>query len=93
MAITILIPTALRQFTDNLSEIEVENSQTVNEALENLVTEYSDLKRHLFTEEGTLRSFVNVYIGEDDIRELNGVDTKLKEDETLILVPSIAGGV
>ena len=93
MAVTILIPTALRLFTDNLSEIEVENSETVNQALEGLVTKYGDLKRHLFTEEGTLRSFVNVYIGEDDIRELNGIETALKDDETLILVPSIAGGV
>jgi adenylyltransferase/sulfurtransferase len=93
MAVTILIPTALRLFTDNLSEIEVENSETVNQALEGLVTKYGDLKRHLFTEEGTLRSFVNVYIGEDDIRELNGIETALKDGETLILVPSIAGGV
>lgn len=93
MAVTILIPTALRLFTDNLSEIEVENSETVTEALESLVTEYSDLKRHLFTEEGTLRSFVNVYIEENDIRELNGVNTALKDGQTLILVPSIAGGV
>ena len=93
MSVTILIPTALRLFTDNLSEIEVENSETVNQALDGLVTKYGDLKRHLFTEEGTLRSFVNVYIGEDDIRELNGIDTAVKDGETLILVPSIAGGV
>lgn len=93
MAATILIPTALRLFTDNLSEIEIQNSKTVTEALEALVTEYSDLKRHLFTEEGTLRGFVNIYIGEDDIRELNGLDTALKDGETLILIPSIAGGV
>ena len=93
MSVTILIPTALRLFTDNLSEIEVENSETVKQALEGLTTKYSDLKRHLFTEDGTLRSFVNVYIGEDDIRELNGIETSLKDGETLILVPSIAGGV
>ena len=93
MAVTILIPTALRQFTDNLSEVEVGNSKTVNQALEVLSTKYDDLKRHLFTEEGILRSFVNVYIGEEDIRQLNGVDTALIGDETLILVPSIAGGV
>ena len=93
MAVTILIPTALRLFTDNSSEVEVENSETVNQALEGLVTKYGDLKRHLFTEDGTLRSFVNVYIGEDDIRELNGTDTAIKDGETLILVPSIAGGV
>jgi molybdopterin converting factor small subunit len=93
MAVTILIPTALRLFTDNLSEIEIQNSKTVTEALEALVTEYSDLKRHLFTEEGTLRGFVNIYVGEDDIRELNGLDTALKDGETLILIPSIAGGV
>lgn len=93
MAVTILIPTALRQFTDNLSEVEVGNSNTVNQALEVLSTKYDDLKIHLFTEEGTLRSFVNVYIGEEDIRQLNGVDTALIGDETLILVPSIAGGV
>jgi adenylyltransferase/sulfurtransferase len=93
MAVTILIPTALRQFTDNLSEVEVGKSNTVNQALEVLSTKYDDLKRHLFTEAGTLRSFVNVYIGEEDIRQLNGVDTVLIGDETLILVPSIAGGV
>lgn len=93
MAVTILIPTALRLFTDNLSEIEVQNSKTVTEALEILVTEYSDLKRHLFTEEGTLRGFVNIYIGEDDIRDLNGLSTALKDGDTLILIPSIAGGV
>ncbi|MDP4177796.1 MAG: MoaD/ThiS family protein [Bacillota bacterium] len=92
MAVSILIPTALRQFTDNLSEVEIENSTTVQEALDGLVAKYSDLKRHLFTDDGTLRSFVNIYIGEDDIRQLDGTATKLKDNETLILVPSIAGG-
>lgn len=93
MAVSILIPTALRQFTDNLSEIEVQNAQTVKEALESLVTEYCDLKRHLFAEDSTLRSFVNIYVGEEEIRQLKGVNTELKDGETLILVPSIAGGM
>ena len=92
MAVAILIPTALRQFTDGLSEVSVE-AKTVREALKGLTAKYVDLQKHLFTNEETLRSFVNVYVNEDDIRQKNGLDTPLAGNETLMLVPSIAGGL
>ena len=91
MAVTLLIPTALRQFTDGNSEVNVE-AATVKEALDALSVRYVDLKKHLFNEAGNLRSFVNVYVNEDDIRQKSGLDTAVKADDTVMLVPSIAGG-
>ena len=87
----ILIPTALRQYTDNLSEVSV-GGINIREALDELALKYADLQKHLFTEKKTLRSFVNVYLNEEDIRELDSLDTLIKENDTIILVPSIAGG-
>lgn len=92
MSVAILIPTALRQFTDGLSEVNVE-AKSVREALEKLSETYVDLQKHLFTDKKSLRSFINVYIGEDDIRQKDGLETVLGENDTLMLVPSIAGGM
>jgi molybdopterin converting factor small subunit len=91
MAVTILIPTALRQFTDGSAEVTV-NASVVLEALNNLTSQYPDLKKHLFADTHKLRSFVNIYINEEDIRHKNGLDTQLSGNETIMLVPSIAGG-
>jgi adenylyltransferase/sulfurtransferase len=91
MSITIQLPTALRTFTDGLSEVQVE-AKTVDEALRQLAKDYADLKRHLFDETDTLRSFVNVYLNDEDIRSVNGVSTLLKAGDTLMLIPAIAGG-
>jgi sulfur-carrier protein adenylyltransferase/sulfurtransferase len=91
MSVTIAIPTALRQFTDGQSEISVEAS-TVQDALVQLTTTYLDLQKHLFIDGTTLRSFVNVYVNEDNIRQKNGLDTSLKDGDTVLLIPSIAGG-
>ncbi|MGA2141946.1 MAG: molybdopterin-synthase adenylyltransferase MoeB [Brevinematales bacterium] len=91
MANLILIPTALRQFTDGLGEVEVE-AKTVGEALDKLTGNYADLKRHLYNEQNKLRSFVNVYVNEEDIRQKNGLETQLGKGDTIMLVPSIAGG-
>jgi len=91
MAISILIPTALRQFTDDLSEVNVE-AKTVREALDKLTETYVDLQKHLFTDMNALRSFVNIYVGEDDIRQKEGLATTLGDNDTIMLVPSIAGG-
>lgn len=91
MPVTILIPAALRQFTDGLSEVGVE-AKTVGEALNGLTAQYPDLQRHLFTEKETLRSFVNVYVNEDDIRQKDGLATPLSDTDTIMLLPSIAGG-
>lgn len=91
MSVSILIPTALRQFTEGLAEVKTE-ANTVRAALSHLTETYTDLHKHLFTEQETLRTFVNVYVNEDDIRQKDGLDTKLANNDTVMLVPSIAGG-
>lgn len=91
MAIKILIPTPLRPYTGKQSTAEVPG-QTVGEALSNLVGQHPDLKRHLFGEDGKLRSYVNVYLNDDDIRYLAKEETPAKETDTITIVPSVAGG-
>ena len=87
----LLIPTALRVYTNGLSEIEVAGN-SVAEALGHLIITYTDLEKHLFTENGTLRSYINIYVNEEDIRQKERLNTPLKGDETILLIPSIAGG-
>lgn len=87
----IAIPTALRQFAGGQPTYDV-SAPTVGQALKQLVAEYPDLGKHLFNDEGNLRSFVNIYFDEEDIRYLDGLETPLKEGSELTIVPSIAGG-
>lgn len=87
---SIKIPTPLRVYTGNLAEVQVDGA-TVGEALDALVAAHPDLKTHLFAE-GKLRSFVNVFLGDEDIRFLQGVDTPISADAKLRIIPSIAGG-
>jgi adenylyltransferase/sulfurtransferase len=91
MAVTIIIPTPLRQFAGGQSEIEVE-ATTAGEALNALTTQFVDLKKHLYNDQNKLRNFVNVYVGDEDIRHLDGENTSVKDGETVMIVPSIAGG-
>lgn len=91
MAVTIIIPTPLRQFAGGKSEIEVE-AATAGEALSQLTAQFADLKKHLYNDQNALRSFVNVYVGDEDIRHLDGENTAVKPGETIMIVPSIAGG-
>src|SRR5688572_12660544 len=91
MAVTIIIPTALRQYDRNNSEIEVE-AQTAGEALERLTATHGELRGHLYNDQNRLRNFVNVYVNDEDIRHTSGADTPLKDGDTLMIVPSIAGG-
>lgn len=92
MSIKILIPTPLRPFTGKQPTVEVAG-HTVGEALSNLVTQHPDLRRHLFAEDGKLRSFVNVYLNDDDVRYLAKEATPAKDTDTITIVPSVAGGV
>jgi molybdopterin converting factor small subunit len=87
----IKIPTPLRQYTGGDSEVEV-GGETAGETLGNLASEYPDLRQHLYTGDGKLRSFVNVYKGDEDIRYLDGTDTEVSENDELSIIPSIAGG-
>ncbi|HEV3275687.1 MAG TPA: MoaD/ThiS family protein [Terriglobia bacterium] len=91
MAVKVIIPTPLRQYAAKKESIDVEAS-TVGEALSGLTTQYSGLRRHLYNEEGKIRSFVNVYLNDEDIRYLSKEQTPVKENDVLSIVPSIAGG-
>jgi molybdopterin/thiamine biosynthesis adenylyltransferase/rhodanese-related sulfurtransferase/molybdopterin converting factor small subunit len=87
----ILIPTALRQFTAQQDSVEA-SGVTVAEALAQLTGQYPDLKKNLFNDQGKLRSFVNIYVDDEDIRYLDKEATTLLGGETISIVPSIAGG-
>jgi adenylyltransferase/sulfurtransferase len=87
----VLIPTALRQFTEGQDSIEVMGG-TVAEVLTQLTTRYPNIKKNLYTDTGKLRSFVNVYVNDEDIRYLDKDATELEGTETISIVPSIAGG-
>jgi adenylyltransferase/sulfurtransferase len=91
MGVTVVIPTPLRQFAGGNSEIEVQ-AATAGDALLELTTEHAELRKHLFNEQDKLRNFINVYVGDEDIRHLDGPETKLSDGETIMIVPSIAGG-
>ena len=85
------IPTPLRPYTEGQSEISVQG-ENVAEALDDLTIQYPQLKKHIFSDAGDLRAFVNLFLGEEDIRHLQGVETPLKEDDRLRIIPSSAGG-
>src|SRR5581483_12161068 len=87
----VLIPTPLRQFTGKQDTVTAPGS-TVGAVLQALTTQYPDLRKQIFTDEGKLRSFVNVYLNDEDIRYLSKDATAAKEADTISLVPSIAGG-
>jgi adenylyltransferase/sulfurtransferase len=87
----ILIPTPLRPFADNQARLEVEGG-TVAEAMRALIERYPRLQGHLYDGEGRLRSFVNVYVGEDDIRYRERAETPVEADTEISIVPSVAGG-
>lgn len=86
-----MIPTPLRQFADKHDTVELPGS-TVGEVLTALTAKFPDLKKHLYTDEGKLRSFVNVYLNDEDIRYMKKDATPVNDPDTLSIVPSIAGG-
>jgi molybdopterin converting factor small subunit len=85
------IPTPLRAYTGGNNEIAVQGTN-VGEALTDLVTIYPALRPHLYNGEGKLRPFVNLFLGEENIKDLQGLATPVAEDDRLLLIPSIAGG-
>jgi len=89
--VTLRIPTPLRSYTDDQSTVDVAAS-TVAEALDSLVERYPDLEDNLFTEDGDLRQFVNIYVDDEDIRYQDGTETALDDASEVSIVPSIAGG-
>lgn len=91
MAVKVIIPTPLRAYAGKQASVEVQ-AATVGEALSGLTSKFGDLKKHLYTDEGKLRSFVNVYVNDEDIRYLQKDQTQVREGDTISIVPSIAGG-
>lgn len=91
MATTVFIPTPLRPFTDQQATVQVAGA-SVGEVLQNLVTVHAELRNHLFAADGKLRSFVNVYLNDEDIRYLSKEQTPVGASDTVSIVPSVAGG-
>ena len=91
MANRILIPTPLRPLTGGKDTLELDG-RTVGELLTALVTQYGDLRRHLYNDDGRLRSFVNIYVNDEDIRHLQKEHTPVNPGDTISIVPSVAGG-
>jgi molybdopterin converting factor small subunit len=91
MPVKVIIPTPLRQFTGKQASVDC-NAGTVGEALGALTSNFAELRKHLFTDDGRIRSFVNVYLNDEDIRFLDKENTRTKDGDTISIVPSIAGG-
>ena len=88
---TLRIPTPLRTYTSGNSEVTVSGAK-ISEALSDLTTQFPGIKPHLFNETGELRPFVNLFVGENNIKDLQGVETPIKDGDRIMLIPSIAGG-
>jgi adenylyltransferase/sulfurtransferase len=91
MGVKLLVPTALRAFTGGYPEVTV-SGNTVGDALRALTEAYPDAAKHLFDENHHLRSFVNIYIGDTNIKNIDGLETSIADGQTIMLVPAIAGG-
>ena len=85
------IPTPLRQYAGKQASIDVQGA-TVGEAMNALLAQHPELRKHLYTDDGKLRAFVNLYLNDEDIRYLQKEATALKEGDNISIVPSIAGG-
>ncbi len=91
MAVRVSIPTPLRTYTGHHSEVDIEGG-TIEEVLRGLTSRYADMRKHLYAEDGSLRSYVNIYVNDEDIRYLDRERTRVNDNDTVSIVPSIAGG-
>jgi len=87
----VIIPTPLRKFTDNQASFET-NSENVYEAIKALSGAFPEIQKHVFDEQGQIRSFLRIYLGDEDINVLDKEKTSLKADDVLSIIPAIAGG-
>ena len=91
MGVKVIIPTPLRPYAGKQDSVDLQ-AANVGEALETLTKKFQELRKHLYADDGKLRSFVNVYVNDEDIRYLQREKTQLREGDTISIVPSIAGG-
>jgi molybdopterin converting factor small subunit len=88
---TVIIPTPLRKFTNQTATLNVE-AETVGEIIHKITDDFPELKKHLLDSQGAVRSFVNIFSGEDDIRDLQEGKTPVNNSSIISIVPAIAGG-
>ena len=89
---TLIIPTPLRKYAEETAQFETD-SMTIEQAIEDLTDTYPDLKKHLIDDNDQVRSFIKVFVGEDDIKALDGLETELADADVVSIIPAIAGGV
>jgi molybdopterin synthase sulfur carrier subunit len=88
---TVIIPTPLRKFTGNSSHITIKASK-ISDVVQELTTNFPDLRKHVINSDGKIASFINVFVDNDDIRNLNYEQTEVRENSTVSIIPAIAGG-
>ncbi|WP_276373773.1 MoaD/ThiS family protein [Chryseolinea sp. H1M3-3] len=88
---TVIIPTPLRKFTNNNSKLAIQAS-SISEMIHHLTNDFPELKKHLLDANGKVPSFINIFVDDDDIRNLQQEQTVIKENSTVSIVPAIAGG-
>lgn len=88
---TVIIPTPLRKFTNNTARLQVA-AVNIQQTVDELTLNFPDLKKHLLDDQGQIRSFVNIFVGNDDIRDLQQEKTAVQQDTVISIVPAIAGG-
>lgn len=89
---TVIIPTPLRKFTNNTAKLSVE-AHSISEMIQKLTRDFPDLKKHLLDANGKVPSFINIFVDDDDIRNLQQEQTVVKESTMVSIVPAIAGGL
>ena len=89
---TVIIPTPLRKFTNQTARLQVDAS-TVGEIIHQITLDFPELKKHLLDQQGGIRSFVNIFSGDDDIRDLQQEKTPVNHSTIVSIVPAIAGGI
>jgi molybdopterin converting factor small subunit len=89
---TVIIPTPLRKFTNNTARLQVK-AGTIEQTVNELTLNFPDLKKHLLDEQGQIRSYVNIFVGDDDIRDLQKEQTPIHENTVISIIPAIAGGI
>lgn len=89
---TVIIPTPLRKFTNNTARLDIK-ADTIENTVNELTLNFPDLKKHLLDDKGQIRSFVNIFVGNDDIRDLQQGKTPVQADTVISIVPAIAGGI
>jgi len=92
MAVTVKIPTQLRSATGGAAEAQVDGATTVSEVLDALFAQFGELRERISDGQGSLRRFVNVYLGGEDIRFLDGIETSVPDGSELTILPAVAGG-